>query len=280
MQEVPLLHKRSHEMTDFYLLPFTPLLNAPFCQQSFLVSLWSNLFLPGVELGRRTMTKKASIQKGQLQLASLIQTIRGHKVIFDQDLASVYGVPTRRLNEQVKRNADRFPADFMFQLTAEEFKILMSQNATSSYGYGGRRKLPSAFTEHGAIMAANVLKSRRACTPKCGAPACVSTPVRGHVSARRRACTPKCGAPACVSTPVRGHVSARRRAIQMSIVVVRTFVELRRALLADRELTKWLTDLERKVGHHDVEIRVLFKAIKSLIAPPAKRRRKIGFEVQ
>ena len=85
---------------------------------------------------------------------------RGHKVILDSDLAELYGVPVKRLNEQVKRNRERFPQDFMFQLSAEEEQSLRSQNATSKRG--GRRYLPYAFTEHGAIMAATVLNSERA----------------------------------------------------------------------------------------------------------------------
>jgi hypothetical protein len=91
-----------------------------------------------------------------------ILLIRGHKVILDADLAALYGVETRRLNEQVRRNADRFPDDFMFQLTAQEFENLMSQFATSSGRWGGRRKLPVVFTEHGALMAASVLNSPKA----------------------------------------------------------------------------------------------------------------------
>ena len=87
----------------------------------------------------------------------MIYTIRGVQVILDQDLAKLYGVETRRLNEQVKRNIGRFPGDFMFQLTSEEFKILKSQNATSSWG--GRRKLPYAFTELGVSMLSSVLTS-------------------------------------------------------------------------------------------------------------------------
>jgi hypothetical protein len=91
-----------------------------------------------------------------------ILLIRGEKVILDSDLAALYGVSTARLNQQVNRNLDRFPIDFMFQLSNEEFKSLMLQNATSKKGRGGRRKLPHAFTEHGAIMAASVLNSERA----------------------------------------------------------------------------------------------------------------------
>jgi len=92
-------------------------------------------------------------------VAPLIVVIRGQRVLLDSDLAKLYGVTTTRLNEQVKRNLDRFPADFMFRLTQEEWDALISQNATSKGGRGGRRKLPYAFTEHGAVMAANVLNS-------------------------------------------------------------------------------------------------------------------------
>ncbi|OIQ97745.1 ORF6N domain protein [mine drainage metagenome] len=91
-----------------------------------------------------------------------IIVIRGQKVLLDEDLALLYGVETRRLNEQVRRNAQRFPADFMFQLTGPEYADLISRFATSKPGRGGRRKLPLAFTEHGAIMAAAILNSPRA----------------------------------------------------------------------------------------------------------------------
>lgn len=92
----------------------------------------------------------------------LLHELRGERVILDSDLARLYGVPTFRLNEAVKRNQERFPVDFRFQLTAVEFEHLKSQIAISSSGHGGRRKLPWAFTEHGAIMAANVLNSPQA----------------------------------------------------------------------------------------------------------------------
>ncbi len=89
-----------------------------------------------------------------------ILLIRGHKVILDRDLAKLYGVETKRLLEQVRRNMKRFPSDFMFQLTTQELINLRSQIATSSWG--GTRYLPHVFTEHGALMAANVLNSKRA----------------------------------------------------------------------------------------------------------------------
>jgi len=91
-----------------------------------------------------------------------IYFIRGQKVMIDSDLAILYGVSTKRLNEQVKRNLDRFPMDFMFQLTVDEVQILRSQFATSSSDWGGRRFLPRAFTEHGTVMLASVLNSPKA----------------------------------------------------------------------------------------------------------------------
>jgi hypothetical protein len=98
----------------------------------------------------------------QERIIKFIMILRGEKVILDSDLAQLYGVETRRLNEQVRRNPDKFPNDFMFQLTKEEFTNLKSQIATSSSGWGGRRKRPLVFTEHGALQAANVLNSQQA----------------------------------------------------------------------------------------------------------------------
>jgi phage regulator Rha-like protein len=97
------------------------------------------------------------------QLEQLIHEIRGHKVMLDFDLARVYGVETKSLNRAVKRNVDRFPKDFVFQLTRREFEALRCQIGTLKTGRGQHRKyLPFVFTEHGAIMAANVLNSPRA----------------------------------------------------------------------------------------------------------------------
>lgn len=93
-------------------------------------------------------------------LVSKIYYIRGQKVMLDEDLAELYQVETRQLNQQIKRNMERFPEDFMFQLTTEEFDNLKSQIVTSSWG--GRRKLPYAFTEHGVLMLSSVLNSSRA----------------------------------------------------------------------------------------------------------------------
>jgi len=93
---------------------------------------------------------------------SKIFVLRGQRVILDTDLAELYGVQVRHLNQQVKRNAKRFPLAFRFQLSPHELKILRSQNVISSEGHGGSRYRPYAFTEHGAIMAATVLNSERA----------------------------------------------------------------------------------------------------------------------
>jgi hypothetical protein len=94
------------------------------------------------------------------RIANCIFIIRGHKVMLDNDLAKLYGVSTKRLNEQVRRNIERFPSDFIFQITPDEVEILRSQFATSSWG--GRRYAPYAFTEQGVAMLSSVLRSKRA----------------------------------------------------------------------------------------------------------------------
>jgi hypothetical protein len=109
---------------------------------------------PGVCPGRKAQVPA--------RVESRILPVRGLAVILDSDLAAIYGVTTAALNQAVKRNRDRFPKDFVFQLTADESAGLISQSVTSSSGHGGRRNLPWAFTEHGAIMAASVLNSSRA----------------------------------------------------------------------------------------------------------------------
>ncbi|MDW8056507.1 MAG: ORF6N domain-containing protein [Elusimicrobiota bacterium] len=155
-----------------------------------------------------------------------IYIIRGQKVMLDKDLADIYGVKPIRLREQVKRNKDRFPEDFMFQLTDEEVDFMVSQNAIPSKKYLGGHN-PYVFTEHGAVMLASVLN-----TPK---------------------------------------------AVQMSIFVVRAFVKLREILSTHKELAKKLEELERKIIKHDGEIKTLFEAIKQLMLPQEKSKKRIGF---
>ena len=160
------------------------------------------------------------------RIAGRILMARGQRVILDSDLAALYGVLVKRLNEQVRRNASRFPSDFVFHLTNQEVVSLKSQIATSSWG--GKRKPPLAFTEHGALMAATVLNSRRA--------------------------------------------------IEVSVYVVRAFVEMREALATHRQIAKRLDELERKVGTHDRAIGQILEAIRQLTTPPeGQRRRRIGF---
>ncbi len=113
-------------------------------------------------MGIRKSLEKVKSLAIVTNVESQILFLRGHKVILDRDLAQIYGVTTKRLNEQIKRNRGRFPPDFTFQLTQEEAENLKSHFATSSLGHGGRRKLSHVFTEHGALMAASVLNTLRA----------------------------------------------------------------------------------------------------------------------
>jgi hypothetical protein len=158
-----------------------------------------------------------------------ILVLRGHRVILDADLAALYGVTTRRLNEQVRRNRSRFPDDFLLELTALESGHLKSHFATSSWG--GRRKLPLAFTEHGAIMTATILNSPRA--------------------------------------------------VEMSVYVVRAFVQLRELLASNKELARRFAQLEtrldKKLTTHDEAIAAILSAIRQLMHPPVPKRRPIGF---
>jgi ORF6N domain-containing protein len=188
------------------------------------------------------------------QIDGMIRTIRGSRVILDSDLAKIYGVPTFRFNEAIKRNRHRFPPDFMFQLTTEEAAALRSQIAilketagerltpNSSQiailkkGRGQHRKYrPYAFTEHGALQAANVLRSPRA--------------------------------------------------IQMSVFVIRAFVKMREALRGTPELARKLAALEKKLTarldvHEAAIVQVLREVMQILNPPPPlpePPRRRIGF---
>jgi hypothetical protein len=101
--------------------------------------------------------KELQLLVAEQKILNRIYVVRGEKVMLDEDLAEMYKVETKRLNEQVKRNSRRFPKDFMFTLTTKEYENLKSQNATSSWG--GRRKLPNAFTEQGVAMLSSILNS-------------------------------------------------------------------------------------------------------------------------
>ena len=157
-----------------------------------------------------------------------IYIVREQKVMLDSDLALLYGVTTKRLNEQVKRNISRFPEDFMFQLTADELDNLRSQFATSSLkNYGGRRYMPYVFTEQGVAMLSGVLSSERA--------------------------------------------------VQVNIGIMRAFVNMRKMLSTNEEVSKKLTEFENKLGAHDVHFKKVFTAIRLLMNPPTKAEKQIGY---
>jgi len=118
--------------------------------------------MPGIVDKKRLKVKREMVDYNGGDITALIVTVRGKRVILDRDLAALYGVPTFRFNEAVKRNRNRFPEDFMFQLTRDEAASLTSQFAMSKSGRGGRRTLPYVFTEHGTVMAVNILRSQKA----------------------------------------------------------------------------------------------------------------------
>lgn len=157
-----------------------------------------------------------------------IYLIRGHKVMLDADLAALYGVSTTRLNQQVRRNSERFPSDFMFSLNAQEHQRLMLQFATSNRGRGGRRKLPLVFTEQGVAMLSSVLNSQQA--------------------------------------------------IQVNIAIMRAFVRIRQLLSANQALGRRLKRIEKRQALHDKNFKTVFAAIRELMEPPIKPRRRIGFQ--
>lgn len=165
------------------------------------------------------------------EIASAILALRGQRVILDADLATLYGVTTKALNQAVKRNAERFPDDFLFRLTRSEVDALnRSQSVTGSQKHRDPRFPPFAFTEHGAIMAATILNSKRA--------------------------------------------------VEMSLYVVRAFVQLRRLLASNAELARRLGELERKLEGHDAAIAAMLAAIRELMNPPEPKRRAIGFTAE
>jgi hypothetical protein len=163
------------------------------------------------------------------RIAGRIVVVRGCKLILDSDLASLYGVETRTLLQAVRRNAERFPSDFLISLNYQDIAALRSQSVISKRtGRGGRSYAPMAFTEHGAIMAATVLNSPRA--------------------------------------------------IEMSLYVVRAFVQLREALSANKAIEKRLDELEQKIGGHDRAIAEIISALRRMMQPPEpQKRRRIGF---
>ena len=198
------------------------------------------------QVGGTVGYKEHSISEELLE--PLIITIRGHRVIRDADLSRLYGVTTKALNEAVKRNAARFPADCAFQLTRTEALEVRrpmarsaenhaedqgttgdwSQSVTSSQKHRRSAFRPLVFAEHGALMAANVLRSDRA--------------------------------------------------VQMSIFVIRAFVRLREQVAANAAILKRLAEIDETLLQHDVALRDVYRKLQPLLMPPAgKPKRRIGF---
>jgi hypothetical protein len=189
------------------------------------------------------MTEKLARYNSQA-LEPVILTIRGQKVVLDMELARIYGVTTKVFNQAVKRNKRKFPADFMFRLTLEEYENLRSQIVTSRFtpnrsqivtgSHGGRRYLPYVFTEHGAVMAANVLHSDRA--------------------------------------------------IQMSVFVVRACIRMRQMLVEQRGLARKLAELEEeltaRLDVHETAINEILGQIRRFLSSPPEpepTKKRIGF---
>ena len=167
------------------------------------------------------MVNKSTVPVERIQRSILL--VRGEKVMLDADLASLYGVETRALVQAVRRNAERFPADFMFQLNQAEFDDLRSQSVMPSQ-WGGRRTRPYAFTEQGVAMLSSVLQSDRA--------------------------------------------------IDVNVQIIRAFTKIRLILTSHKALAR---KLERLESNYDAKFKVVFDAIRHLMAPPVKHRRRIGF---
>lgn len=183
-----------------------------------------------------------------MRITQRILLLRGERVLLDFDLAALYDVETRVLNQAVKRNAQRFPSDFIFQLSAQEMEMVSqfviplaqqpdkkkapnsSQSVMSSRKHRGKCYRPYAFTEQGVAMLSSVLKSDRA--------------------------------------------------VKVNIAIMRAFVKLRQTLETDRQLARKFAELEKHVGKHDEEIGAIIDAIRQLMAPPEKSRREIGFHVR
>ena len=183
------------------------------------------------------------------RIAQSIYLLRGQKVMLDFDLAALYGVATKALNQAVKRNRERFPGDFMFQVNAREAEQLKSQIVTARLEVAGGERIdknrsrivtgslrhretrsrPYAFTEQGVAMLSSVLHSKRA--------------------------------------------------VKVNVSIMRAFVRLRETLETNRELARKFSDLERRVGKHDKESAAIIDAIRQLMAPPEKPKREIGFHV-
>ena len=172
------------------------------------------------------MNQKMIIQPARIDKSILL--IRGEKVIIDTDLASFYGVSTKRLNEQVKRNKKRFPADFLFQLNhAEKNEVVANCDHLTNLKYS--KSLPYAFTEHGALMAASVLNSLQA--------------------------------------------------VEVSVFIIRAFLKIRKEISEHKELSRRISQLERRLAGHDEQLVQIVQVLKQLLNPdPPAKKYRIGFQ--
>lgn len=175
------------------------------------------------------------------EISDKIFFVRNKRVMLDSDLARLYGVPTHVLNQAIKRNIDRFPSDFMFQVNKEENELLISQiviskngssplrfqNETSKDGRGGRRHSPYVFTEQGVAMLSSVLNSKRA--------------------------------------------------IHVNIEIMRAFAKIREMILSHKELQRKIDEMEQK---YDKNFAVVFEALRELLNPPERPKKEIGFHVR
>jgi hypothetical protein len=176
-----------------------------------------------VELTMPSKTLPIPIER----IEKAILLVRGQKVMLDRDLASLYGVETRALNQAVNRNIKRFPSDFMLELSREEIMRISQTVISSEIKYSKR---VHAFTEQGVAMLSSVLKSERA--------------------------------------------------IEVNIAIMRVFVRLREMMATHKELAFKLIELEERLEGHDEQIQTIFEAIRQLMTPPERPRRRIGFEAK
>jgi hypothetical protein len=196
------------------------------------------------------------------RIAQSIYLLRGQKVMLDCDLAALYGVATKALNQAVKRNRMRFPDDFMFQLSPEEIPSLKSQCVTSSLQGTADQSTTTNWSQSATRSLGHLSRSQ------------IVTLKRGqNIKYRPYAFTEQ-------GVAMLSSVLKSEPAVKVNIAIMRAFVKLRETLETNRALARKFFDLERRVGKHDKEIAAIIDAIRQLMVPPEKPRREIGFHVR
>ena len=201
------------------------------------------------------------------KLTPPVHYLRHEKVILDSDLAELYGVSTKRLNESVKRNLDRFPADFMFQLTENEMESLRSQIATS-------KNVESSLRSQSAAINAPASPLRSQFVTLNSTPNLLATSECAELRGGRRA-LPYVFTEQGVA--MLSNVLRSPRAIEVNIAIMRTFVQLRRLMDSNALLAEKIEALEEKYAEHDQHFQIVFETIKQLISSPIPATREIGF---